>query len=279
MSDVDQLLRWRYNIIERFKSAVIERPLVNSHSDEEWEEVVTEHMNSKVLMLLVAVIAVGLFALPSTLSMFAGQHSWYDPKDSGGIPCTKCHFIEKQELSGSNGPHSTGYTKLVNTSMNYSTTTDPNGTAGGINFWGGANSDDDRCYGCHQRAGSNDSSHSLLAGSWDLHRNDQHAAIAVWCIDCHPWVETELTHDKAAHRWFYEDLNSSSAPSDNIALQKPNRACLGCHTHVGVNLTWERNEFVSYDVNCDKTGYNVTWNTSDDCGINESQSGSVPGYS
>ena len=81
------------------------------------------------------------------------------------------------------------------------------------------------------------------------------------------------------HRWYYEDLNSSSAPVDNIALQKPNRACLGCHTHVGVNLTWERNEFVSYDVNCDKTGYNVTWNTTDDCGINATQSGSVPGYS
>ena len=231
-------------------------------------------MNSKILMLSVAVIAVGLFALPSTLSMFAGQHSWYDPKVSGGIPCDKCHFLEEDELTASNGPHSLMYDDLVNNSMDYGPGAD---SGGGAEFWGGVTIAD-RCYGCHQRAGSANTSH-FLEGSWSDHNNEKHAAIAVWCIDCHPWVETELTHDEAAHRWFYKDLNSSTAPADNIALQKPNRACLGCHTHVGVNLTWERNEFVSYDVNCDKTGYNVTWNQSDDCGINESQSGSVPGYS
>lgn len=231
-------------------------------------------MNSKILMLSVAVIAVGLFALPSTLSMFAGQHSWYDPKLSGGIPCAKCHFIEKDELAGSGGPHALTYTLLVNKTMDYGT---GNGSGGGLDFWGGTNSIDDRCYGCHQRAGSVNASH-WLEGSWDDHRNDQHAAIAVWCIDCHPWVEAELTHPKAAHQWFYEDLNSSGAPVDNVALQKPNRACLGCHTHVGVNLTWQRNEFVSYNVTCDGTGYNVYWNTSDDLGTNESRFGSVPGW-
>ncbi len=232
-------------------------------------------MNSKVLMLSVAVIAVGLFALPSTLSMFAGQHSWYDPKLSGGIPCQKCHFIEKQELAGSNGPHSTVYTELVNTSMNYSTNELPGGTAGGIDFWGGTNSDDDRCYGCHQRAGSNNSSHTLLAGSWDDHRNDQHAAIAVWCIDCHPWVVDELCNGSAAHKPFYEDLNNET---DDMHLQNENRACLGCHTHVGVNITWERNEYVSYNVDCDGKGYNVTWNTSDNLGLNASEFNSSSGW-
>ena len=155
--------------------------------------------------------------------------------------------------------------------MNYSTGSTSG--IGGANFWGG---DDitDRCYGCHQRAGSNDSSHGL-GGSWDDHRNDQHAAIAVLCIDCHPWVETELKHSKAAHKPFYEDLVNET---DDMHLQKKNRACLGCHTHVGVNITWERNEFVSYDVTCDGTGYGVSWNTSDDGGVNASRFSSTPGY-
>ena len=230
-------------------------------------------MNSKVLMLSVAVIAVGLFALPSTLSMFAGQHSWYDPKDSGGIPCAKCHFLEKDELAGSGGPHDPGYDGLVNLSMDYGE--DP-GNEGGSTFWGG-DTVDDRCYGCHQRAGSN-SSHPFLNGSWDIQRNEKHAAIAVWCIDCHPWVETELTHPQAAHRWFYEDLNATGAEPTELGLQKPNRACLGCHTHVGVNITWERNEFVSYNVDCNESGYNVHWNTSDTLGRNTSRFNSTPGW-
>ena len=271
MSDVDQLLRWRYNIIERFKSAVIEHPAVNSHSDEEWEEVVTEHMNSKVLMLSVAVIAVGLFALPSTLSMFAGQHSWYDPKDSGGIPCQKCHFLEKDELSGSDGPHSLLYAGLVNDTMDYGPGPD---LAGSSTFWGG-DTEDDRCYGCHQRAGS-DADHPFLNGTWDTQRNEKHAAIAVWCIDCHPWVETELTHPKAAHKPFYEQLNDTV---DDNHLQTPNRACLGCHTHVGVNITWERNEFLSYNVSCTTGGYEVSLNdTIGAFGTNTSRFNSTPGY-
>jgi len=28
--------------------------------------------------MAIAVIAIGIFALPSTVSLFSGQHSWYD---------------------------------------------------------------------------------------------------------------------------------------------------------------------------------------------------------
>nr|QNO47292.1 hypothetical protein POPKKDDM_00011 [Methanosarcinales archaeon ANME-2c ERB4] len=237
-------------------------------------------MKNKILLLSVAVVAIGLFALPSALSMFAGQHSWYDPTDSGGIPCAKCHFLEKEELAASGGPHSVAYTSLVNKSMDYGSGP---GAGGGNTFWGGTDSVDSRCYGCHQRAGSA-SSHEFLNGSWDDHRDDQHAAIAVWCIDCHPWVVDELSDGKAAHRWFYDGLNATTEPgTDDLALQQPNRACLGCHTHVGVNITWQRNAYVSYDVTCDALsgtvgGYGVTWNTSDALGVNASRFSSTSGY-
>ena len=38
-------------------------------------------MKTRFLLLSVAIVAVGLFVLPQTLSLFAAQHSWYDPKD------------------------------------------------------------------------------------------------------------------------------------------------------------------------------------------------------
>lgn len=228
-------------------------------------------MNNKVLLLSVAVVAVGLFALPSTLSMFAGQHSWYDPKSDTGIPCTKCHSLEDAELSGSGGPHDPDYDGLINTSMDYG---NGSGNPGGSDFWDG-DLVDDRCYGCHQTTGSVNSTHDLY-DTWDNQRNTVHAAVAVWCIDCHPWVENELMHNEAAHTAFYDDLNETG--SGLVVLQDANLACLGCHTHVGVNITWTRNEYVSYNVTCDKTGYVVTWNTSDDLGTNESMFGTVPGY-
>jgi hypothetical protein len=231
-------------------------------------------MNSKVLMLSVAVIAIGLFALPSTLSMFAGQHSWYDPKNDG-VPCQKCHFLEEDELSASTGPHATSYSTLVNLTMDYGSGP---GDEGGLDFWG-SSTELDRCYGCHQRVGSHNSSYTgydFLKGKWNESRNEQHAAIAVSCIDCHPWVENELCNSSAAHRPFYEDLISEG---HDMHLQAENRACLGCHTHVGVNITWTRNAFVSYNVSCASGAYNVTWNTSDPLGTNTSfGTNSTPGY-
>ena len=224
---------------------------------------------NKNLLLATAIIGIGLFVLPSTFSMFAGQHSWYDP--NSGIPCEKCHFLEKEELSASEGPHDPSYGSLLNTSPEYNmtNTSDP----GGINFWGTGTAITQRCYGCHQVTGSKNQS-SNLAGDWNDSRNDTHAAVAVWCIDCHPWVESELTSATAAHKDFYEDLNTSGS----TILQKPNQACIGCHTHVGVNITWTRNEYVSYNVTCNKTGYVVTWNASDELGTNTSRFNSTSGY-
>ena len=223
---------------------------------------------NKNLMLVVAIVGIGLFVLPSTLSMFAGQHSWYDPEDNG-IPCQKCHFLEEEELAASEGPHDPTYTGLLNMSADYNGTV---GEVGGTDFWGGTTTND-RCYGCHQTTGSANITHDLY-DTWGDQNDTVHAAVAVWCIDCHPWVETELTDDTAAHKAFYENLNTSGT---NI-LQKPNQACLGCHTHVGVNISWTRAEFVSYNITANSSGYAVTWNGSDPLGENTSRFNSSSGY-
>ncbi len=63
-------------------------------------------MNGKGLALLaIAVIATGTFTLPSTVSLFTGQHVWYNLNDEGNdVPCEKCHADVADEL-GNSGPH------------------------------------------------------------------------------------------------------------------------------------------------------------------------------
>ena len=205
---------------------------------------------NKNLLLIGAIIGIGLFVLPSTLSMFAGQHTWYDP--DGGVPCEKCHFLEEQELVNSGGPHDpSGTYTQYNSSMSYSSS-----------IWAaGPGTTSSRCLGCHQ------------GGSFD--NNTQHAAFAILCTDCHPWVINELQASGAAHGEFYDAMAAAGEDS----LRTSNKACIGCHTMVGVNTSWERAAYVAYTVTVSDTGvYTIAWNTSDGFGTNASQSGSHSEY-
>ncbi len=70
-------------------------------------------MNSKFTLALIALVGVGVFALPSTMALFAGQHSFYNIDATGNqVPCVKCHGDVKAELTsggstvtGTKGPH------------------------------------------------------------------------------------------------------------------------------------------------------------------------------
>lgn len=208
---------------------------------------------NKNLLLVTAIIGIGLFVLPSTLSMFAGQHSWYNPNERG-IPCYKCHEMEKYELGAVSGPHSPGYSTLLNSSANYNAS--GTGNNGSANFWGDGTVGD-RCYGCHQ-IGNNASGETSFAD----YNDTIHAAIIIECIDCHPWVHTELTNSSAAHKPFY-------LSNESTLLGNSNTICIACHTHVGVNLSWTRAAYVSFNVSVNSTtGYNVTWNATS-LGTNE----------
>jgi len=47
---------------------------------------------NKIALLAIAIVAIGIFTLPSTVSLFSGQHSWYDLSGGGNqVPCEKCH--------------------------------------------------------------------------------------------------------------------------------------------------------------------------------------------
>ena len=70
----------------------------------------------KLLLITVIFAATGLVILPNTVSLFAGQHYWYDLSgiagDIGGqVPCEKCHADVAEEMGAGVGPHmgETGY--------------------------------------------------------------------------------------------------------------------------------------------------------------------------
>lgn len=65
-------------------------------------------MKKKLAIVLVSLMGIGLFALPQTMALFAGQHSFYNIDPTGNqVPCEKCHGDVQTELSGAIDP-STG---------------------------------------------------------------------------------------------------------------------------------------------------------------------------
>jgi len=63
-------------------------------------------MREKFILVVTAVVAIGIFALPSTISLFAGQHAWYNISDVGNeVPCEKCHADVAEEMKKITGPH------------------------------------------------------------------------------------------------------------------------------------------------------------------------------
>ena len=286
-------------------------------------------MKNRLLILSAAVVAVGLFALPATVSMFAGQHSWYDPKDQG-IPCEKCHWLEAQEMSALLGPHTGENTELGRMGCTYCHMAFEIGT-GNIdpNFASYLNTSSKvhagqtlPCLYCHSGAdkggvhtevhdpddprysGCDCHDYYTGPGCWDAcHHADEPPPHGGRfgnddCRRCHGdrvsggfdfsgkyspqyippakglgvTTNTSDTGERSAHTKFVLD-----ARNNMTMLEDANEACLGCHTRTGVNITWTRNAYVSYHVTCDKSGYNVTWNTSN-LGTNETMFDSSSGW-
>ncbi len=64
-------------------------------------------MNAKFTLALVALVSIGVFALPSTVALFAGQHSFTNIDATGNqIDCIKCHADVNSELTAvASAPH------------------------------------------------------------------------------------------------------------------------------------------------------------------------------
>ncbi|AEA46756.1 hypothetical protein [Archaeoglobus veneficus] len=56
----------------------------------------------KIIIIIITFFAIGVLVLPSTASLFAGQHLWYDLSgQDNDVPCVKCHADVHTELMSS----------------------------------------------------------------------------------------------------------------------------------------------------------------------------------
>lgn len=191
-------------------------------------------MDRKSMLLLIAVVAVGLFVLPSTLALYSGQHMFVNGTN---VKCEKCHGTGggdqiSDEIALSN------LTDYAQTDINATT------TAGKVIHSSYS------CRGCHGLSGG------LKQGvDGRGSGNTTHFGLRVDCISCHLEMNTtggEFTND--AHRPFvnYSETNRTQGKEDV--------ACISCHTSVAVSATiaWNMNTSV-YFINATQIS-GTAWN-------------------
>lgn len=164
----------------------------------------------KLTILMIAVVAIGVFALPTTLSIGAGQHKFLQAGTTAGGQtdlvefCAQCHSTDTLKSGEIDQSDTNLYYGTPDTSKIHSSLFAPG--AGG-------------CASCHAIDGG--------YGQTDPANKVQHAASLPSCLKCHTAgvnlatkdVMLELNADTEAHK------NFVSAADNDIQ-------CIGCHTGV-----------------------------------------------
>jgi len=225
-------------------------------------------MDKKSLLILgFAIVAIGLFIIPSTMSMFMGQHRWFTVTDAEGQydMCERCHVAEVGEWRANTGAHSAYM--------------DENGEDPGC-FCHQINASALESYGIN-RTEINNFNYEIFNGTGQLNRSDKeewnaswrttktpHAALTIDCISCHANASDQLLNPDEAHGPFFEQArNSTLNPVGNN-----NTACMACHTMIGLNITMERIEGGLFINANHTTDYNWTINvTLNNTRTNQSQ--------
>ena len=206
-----------------------------------------EMRSNRIVLMAVAVIALGIFALPSTVSLFSGQHSWYELGAYGSqVPCEKCHSDIADEMA------STGAHKDFPCENCHRTDADVRAYASEEGAGTGAHAASvEDCMICHDFECDGNYIHDYIA--------------AADCLACHPMLLPEQLYPptaggfnltnapndsgtKAAHKAFIVDSKNSTL------MTGTNEACIACHTRVGVNITWTKNENLEFTVTEDSEG-------------------------
>jgi len=166
-------------------------------------------MGNKLILIGVAIMAIGLIALPQTLALFAGQHNFYNTgggsslSNGNQIPCEKCHADIAIELDQG------GYTNNAHKAQG--------------------------CEGCHITAPQDKG--VTFGGPID---RDAHAAASPACLDCHDGSGAGDARSIFSSSEAHSPFANESAKSSNLLLKDANEACISCHTHVAVHINWTK---------------------------------------
>ncbi|MCW7076928.1 MAG: hypothetical protein OCU18_06540 [Candidatus Syntrophoarchaeum sp.] len=199
------------------------------------------------LLLMIAVLAIGIFALPQSVALFSGQHSWYNLTPQGNdVPCEKCHGDIASEIASS-GAHKNiecGGCHRADARVGYA-----GDWEGDVDPGQGAHAASTiECMICHDR-GTNFTHHNIGSDECsDCHTSPFVAPGAGGFNLTDPSVLPSDTGTKAAHMQFVHDAINETL------MEGANEACIACHTHVGVNITWTKNVVLNFEASENETG-------------------------
>lgn len=201
----------------------------------------------KKILLGIAIMAIGIIVLPQTVAIFAGQHDWYDTTQNGNqVPCEKCHSDISAELSQP-GTANTMHRLMGCDQCHVTTAPNSEGLIQGTQFHAATTA---ACLDCHNK--------TMLYGTF------QHTPEVgrLGCLTCHKnprsfpgnfsAVEI-LTGQEEVHKSF------ANQATDSKLLKGANEACISCHTHVRVNITWNRATSMEFNATETVVGGNRTW--------------------
>lgn len=183
-------------------------------------------MNGKIILLLISVVAVGMFALPSTLALYTGSHAFVS---GDNVDCDKCHTSGMDDITAeleSGTAHQTLTCDDCHGTNNFNVDL----SQGNSN--GHAASMDVDCVGCHI---SSDYGYN--------HPYIENSNYATDCNPCHGPLQNgdvppiddilrQLNLATAAHHGV-----TFNATADNQGIDDRDQACIACHTDVPVNIT------------------------------------------
>ncbi|MGB2841767.1 MAG: cytochrome c3 family protein [Halobacteriota archaeon] len=236
-------------------------------------------MDSKGMALMaIAVVAMGTFALPNTVSLFSGQHTWYDLGAKGNdVPCEKCHADIAEEMDAGIGPHTgeTGYGRfeceychrvfpIKHKNASFVTYTYASGDGTGAEPGKEAHAASTvACMYCH--SGSESGIPWLIPGTMKHGVSTPctgcHDSLSSYphafsftdpddCLRCHANKTTQKIYYVPPAGGFNLTTNSTDTGEraahktfvmnaiSNPDMEDANEACIACHTHIAVKINW-----------------------------------------
>ncbi len=231
-------------------------------------------MNSVRSLLLIGIVTMGIYVLPSVTARLAGSHTWELNQTAGvaGLKCGRCHQYIQAEAQAGGGALNVLYahqnasntSKYVNASGGYINITTPTGSI------------DDFCVMCHAMEGGITGAHTRVTirvcTDGDCHGTHnttatQTSKVALWGQKLN--ITEKLNSSTDAHRNYFGPLNDQTQrtyaeetdgdtddtlvdENAGITYYRPGfYACMGCHTHVGVQLDIRRPTTYNFSLSMD----------------------------
>lgn len=189
--------------------------------------------NLKMVFAIMAIVFIGIVALPYSVSLFTGQHTWYELSGGYGSKCVKCHADIYGELEASANHSSLDGSAIGNVSG-------------------------EECYVCHRA----NESITYAKASTDTPGQQAHAASTIGCGYCHLNKTVADVYDAPLAGGFglvsgLDDDTETNAShisfvlgsKDASILEKESESCVACHTSIKVKINFNVTTGARIEVN------------------------------